>query len=94
MDLASASAIVPTVFVLVVLVRFSLWVLHDARVRQANREPVVVTVLGVTISEPAIWAALCLVLFIVACPFTSPRAAAPESLGCLRRLYGPAVNAA
>ena len=43
------------------------WVLHDARVRQANREPVVVTVLGVTISEPAIWAALCLVLFMVAC---------------------------
>jgi hypothetical protein len=67
-DLASASAILPTVFVLAVLVGFSLWVLHDARVRQANREPVVVTVLGVTISEPAIWAALCLVLFIVACP--------------------------
>ena len=68
MELASASAILPTVFVLLVLVSFSLWVLHDARVRQANREPVVVTVLGVTISEPAIWAALCLVLFIVACP--------------------------
>lgn len=68
MELASASAILPTVFVLAVLVGFSLWVLHDARVRQGHREPVVVTVLGVTISEPAIWAALCLVLFIVACP--------------------------
>ena len=68
MELASISAILPIVLMLVVLVGFSLWVLHDARVRQANREPVVVTVLGVTISEPTIWAALCLVLFIVACP--------------------------
>ena len=68
MDFGSASSIVPMVVVLAVLVGCSLWVLRDARTREAHREPVVVTILGVTISEPTIWAALCLVLFVLAFP--------------------------
>ena len=44
------------------------WVLWDARARVREGRPVVAVVLGVTIERPEVWAALCLVLFVLAVP--------------------------
>ncbi|PYI64575.1 hypothetical protein CVV68_21500 [Arthrobacter livingstonensis] len=44
------------------------WVLRDARSREKERRPVIVTVLGLTVESPRDWAALCLLLFALTFP--------------------------
>ncbi len=44
------------------------WVLRDARSRVKRGRPVTMTVLGVTVDRPEVWAALCLVVVVVFLP--------------------------
>ena len=46
----------------------SIWVLMDARSREARGRPVVMTVVGVTVDRPEVWAALCLVAVVIFMP--------------------------
>jgi hypothetical protein len=46
----------------------SVWVLTDARSRAERGRPVTVTVLGLTVDRPEVWAALCLVVIVVFLP--------------------------
>ncbi|MGO4691616.1 hypothetical protein [Glaciibacter sp. 2TAF33] len=51
-----------------VLVAVVVWVLQDARSREREHRPVSVTVAGVMIEQPQVWAALCVLLFAVVFP--------------------------
>ncbi len=46
----------------------SVWVLTDARSRAERGRPVTMTVLGLTVDRPEVWAALCLVVVLVFLP--------------------------
>ncbi len=46
----------------------SIWVLTDARSRTERGRPVVMTVQGLTVDRPEVWAALCLVVVVVFLP--------------------------
>ena len=61
-------SMLPSLVVLMALLLSSSWVLQDARSRARDGRPVVVTVLGAEIEEPTVWAAMCLVLFVVVFP--------------------------
>jgi len=52
----------------VVVLLTAVLVLRDARARERARRPVVVTVGTLTVADPAVWAALCVVLWVVALP--------------------------
>jgi hypothetical protein len=51
-----------------VVVAAVVWVFQDARSHERDHRPVAVTVAGVTIEQPQIWAALCLLLFAIVFP--------------------------
>jgi hypothetical protein len=62
----------PTVVSVLVVVlcvgALSLWVLQDARSRQARGRPVVATLAGFTVEKPEVWAALCLLVVVFFLP--------------------------
>ncbi len=60
--------LVSTLAILLLLVACSLWVLEDARSRQDKGHPVVASVGGYTIDRPEIWAALSLLVCVLAVP--------------------------
>jgi hypothetical protein len=53
---------------LLLLVACSLWVLEDARTQEDRGRPVVASVGGYTIDRPEIWAALSLLVCVLAVP--------------------------
>lgn len=64
----SQASLLAVPLVAVVVLMCAVWVLGDARSREEDGRPVVATVMNATIDQPALWAALCIVLFVVALP--------------------------
>lgn len=62
------AALVVPLLPLLLIILSSVWVLLDARRLERERRPVVVRVFGYTLEDPAMWAALCLVLFMFVFP--------------------------
>ena len=54
--------------VLFLIVLGSAWVLQDARAHERDRRPVVVTVFDRELEDPPLWAALCLLAFVIVFP--------------------------
>jgi hypothetical protein len=64
---ASLSGLAPVVVLLVILLT-DVWVYTDARAHLVRGEPVVVSIGSFSLESPAVWAVVCLVLWIVAFP--------------------------
>ncbi|MGW5241774.1 hypothetical protein ACWEOW_22805 [Monashia sp. NPDC004114] len=60
--------LVSILVLLLLLGACSLWVLEDARTREDRGHPVVASVGGYTIDRPEIWAALSLLVCVLAVP--------------------------
>lgn len=54
--------------VIIAIAGCALWMFSDARAHRNSGRPVVMTVGNLTIEQPAIWALLGLMLFVVALP--------------------------
>lgn len=67
MGSSSVAQFVPLVLLLVIILS-SVWVLQDARRYERAGRPVVVVVVGRTLEDPPLWAALSLVLFLIVFP--------------------------
>ncbi len=67
MGSSSVAQLVPLVLLLVIILS-SVWVLQDARRFEREGRPVVVVVVGRTLEDPQMWAALSLVLFLIVFP--------------------------
>ena len=63
----TASALT-ALFLVTAVAGCSYWVLQDARARTERGRPVAVVLIGLTIEDPQVWAALCLLLSVIFVP--------------------------